>query len=951
MTYQLQETTLYQEFGNFIARKLGGNAAPLPKIAGTRKTPDILWSTGQYQIIFEEKIGEGLTSLPNAIAQAADYKSEAGADGYAVFIYPPIVRQYIKDSSDIPVIVETVPFMFYCQAPFLHDYIESVTLPELTVLLQKKLREPTRAPAIGLVVRALGDTVRALSQLFKRKKGLTQAVINEVVGNFELFSILAEAKEVEDEEELQRLESAAAELACYVLVNQLLLYRLLTEPLGLPKFPGITTIDELVDHFEQVRQIDYRAIYNIRVAEKFHASIVPEVNKVLQTINLLEPELVPHDLLGRVFHELLPFETRKQLGAFYTKPVAAEILAQIGIRGSKRRVLDPSCGSGTLLVAAYHRLRELHADIIHRDLVEELLNGVDIMPFAAHMTALNLTLQAVKERTNEIRVGVGNALDLGPEAPVRNLRSWTRARVLFEDRAKGVDIDSGESVPEFMLPKEVDAVIMNPPFTRKQRLKGDMWGKQKSFFTNAQHYWAYFLSLANSILRQEGSIAAVLPRDCVRGEYSAEVRNWLLNSAGYSLEYIVKSLAEVAFSEHAAFRDYLLVLKKGHIDHCGVVYLKKSLNAMTLDSARDIGRKIASVPRSIPSEDDDFSVHWVPQRQVKGSADDLWPLVAFSSPRNAEIVLRFTEQFVKTHPSVVKLRELPKGLITRIVEGWKIRPLMSRDALFLVRPLHKRRAGPKSLLVEDETNSHVHVRIPFPVEKGAKESDALAIPLSHLVPALRTHSYFPSMKLGQNCDYFTASPYKEFSCIFCFYTEDSIDFEQLRASVDRRLARLLVPRRLNISAPGVSLVAFWEPRLVMAPDTIHCIHTTSEQWERAFCVWLNSVVGVTDLLVRRTETEGSYCNIEQKELPYFHAPVPNTALTANLDSIFFKVCETHFPSLLTQFTERFPARVEMDTEVLRAMGYSEGEAKAIIDELYPVIADELTQMKQAMSGR
>jgi len=41
----------------------------------------------------------------------------------------------------------------------------------------------------------------------------------------------------------------------------------------------------------------------------------------------------------------------------------------------------------------------------------------------------------------------------------------------------------------------------------------------------------------------------------------------------------------------------------------------------------------------------------------------------------------------------------------------------------------------------------------------------------------------------------------------------------------------------------------------------------------------------------------------------------------------------------------------MDMAVLQAMGYSEGEAKAIIDELYPIIADELTQMKEAMSGR
>ena len=41
----------------------------------------------------------------------------------------------------------------------------------------------------------------------------------------------------------------------------------------------------------------------------------------------------------------------------------------------------------------------------------------------------------------------------------------------------------------------------------------------------------------------------------------------------------------------------------------------------------------------------------------------------------------------------------------------------------------------------------------------------------------------------------------------------------------------------------------------------------------------------------------------------------------------------------------------MDPEVRNTMGYSEGEAKTVISELYPIIADELTQMKTAMSGR
>jgi 23S rRNA G2445 N2-methylase RlmL len=112
--------------------------------------------------------------------------------------------------------------------------------------------------------------------------------------------------------------------------------------------------------------------------------------------------------LLRFFHDLIPFEVRKILAAFYTHPVAAEILADLTVGSWDEIVLDPACGSGTLLVSAYKRkmslYQKLHGfkdlDAIHKKFLENDLTGIDIMPFAAHITTLNLATQDIEQETN-----------------------------------------------------------------------------------------------------------------------------------------------------------------------------------------------------------------------------------------------------------------------------------------------------------------------------------------------------------------------------------------------------------------------------------------------------------------------------------------------------------------------------------------------------------------------
>ncbi len=110
------------------------------------------------------------------------------------------------------------------------------------------------------------------------------------------------------------------------------------------------------------------------------------------------------DLLRGLYQEVVPAELRKSLGEFFTprylaeRVIAkAEDLAQLPT-SHQPRILDPSCGSGTFLVAAMRRglarlvALDLADDVEALETLVDSVVGFDINPVAPIMTKVNLLL-------------------------------------------------------------------------------------------------------------------------------------------------------------------------------------------------------------------------------------------------------------------------------------------------------------------------------------------------------------------------------------------------------------------------------------------------------------------------------------------------------------------------------------------------------------------------------
>ena len=93
-------------------------------------------------------------------------------------------------------------------------------------------------------------------------------------------------------------------------------------------------------------------------------------------------------------------------------------MASLAIERWDDKVLDPACGSGTLLAEAYQaKLRKakeqgvnIPEDELHKLFLEKHIVGIDIMQFAKELTTINLALQNPFVKA-EPRVFVGDGIE------------------------------------------------------------------------------------------------------------------------------------------------------------------------------------------------------------------------------------------------------------------------------------------------------------------------------------------------------------------------------------------------------------------------------------------------------------------------------------------------------------------------------------------------------------
>ncbi len=268
------------------------------------------------------------------------------------------------------------------------------------------------------------------------------------------------------------------------------------------------------------------------------------------------------------------------------------------------RIIDPACGTGTLLMACLQTIKahvaesqemtETERNALHKRIVEDMLCGLDINQHGIQLAACNMTLGAPTvdyDRMNLVTMPHGPQGDGSPKAG--SLEILTAAQDAHDlsvftspgRSLEGLDAAQVSESEEIRFPlDDLDGVIMNAPFTDNKK-RGRKFGK--AALREMQHHEldirdrlaerdpeaaavittnsvsTFFTPLADRLIKPEkGFLAKVLPVTACIGASGVAERRYLAER--FHIERIVTTHdpRKIAFSENTSIHESLLICRR-----------------------------------------------------------------------------------------------------------------------------------------------------------------------------------------------------------------------------------------------------------------------------------------------------------------------------------------------------------------------------------------------------
>lgn len=196
-----------------------------------------------------------------------------------------------------------------------------------------------------------------------------------------------------------------------------------------------------------LRQVDFSVLFEDFAPKLYRALRDPTVRASLlryaeslvtpgrRVVEFARDRIDAPTLIDSLIPALYPGSTHDQSGKVQTDPDLATILARLTFGGPLGSVLDPCCGDGVLMAAAYDYLSETRGN------AQEVLASVG-----------GIEADAVAARIAEVRLALKQPATLEPIPPINVIR--------------------GDLFANAGVVRQAEAILMNPPFLRYEEQQG-----------------------------------------------------------------------------------------------------------------------------------------------------------------------------------------------------------------------------------------------------------------------------------------------------------------------------------------------------------------------------------------------------------------------------------------------------------------------------------------------
>ncbi len=602
-----------------------------------------------------------------------------------------------------------------------------------------------------------------------------------------------------------------------------------------------------------------------------------------------------HDLLGRIFHKVL--ESARHDGSYYTTTAAATFLANLAIRQedcdwsdadamARIRITDPACGTGTLLMAAGERIRDLSVaareDRVSRALIERVLTGYDVNMTATHLAATTLGLLSPTTAFRDMKIGRALLGVFEGKAYIGSLEFLSQEG-LSQIQPWPTGVEQLETAEEITEAEPADLVIMNPPFTRDS-LRYDQFppdeeemlkNREKEIFQSLEsgihrsHSGGGFLHLAEYIAKPDSAtVAVVLPVSGATNYSTRLVRMYLARK--FHIEVMVTSHdpKRVYFSENTDIGEMLVVFRR-----------------------------------------------WSGQ----GEKPPTRVINLYENPATPAEAISVSQDIINNNPIKGTLQEWPRQ---RIAEGnWGAVQFLSP---YLCESFHKLRNGEMF-----ETRGLGAFAKIGPAGQGIRGAfDRVEVPDKEAMRALWFHKTNVTQKmLAETDSYIRPKPGKK--------KQASNLWVQRGKLMLVTHARLNTVRCFSVRLNEAALGSLWVPCKFTADiRDVDLKRIHEEMLEKATCVYLNSTIGVLAILGDRRNKIPSYPHFSMADLKMI--PVPDFDV---LDEQQLRHLVAAFDAM--QDSQLLPLQQSIDCSTRRALDEAVISALNVRPDIVTTIRREL----------
>mgnify|MGYP002712929448 CR=1 FL=1 len=327
--------------------------------------------------------------------------------------------------------------------------------------------------------------------------------------------------------------------------------------------------NSLSNNFARIIQLDFKQIFENHpnqdqriFPENFNATIQGYFVSLITCFNSYSNNAVadnhsPSYVFNLLTSKIYQREEMHKKGKVMSDDELALLLATLTIDSENSSVIDPCCGDGALLDAAYDRLNLLTLNTNNQKSHNDLLNqveGIEIDPFLSQLAAFRLLSKNLSQvnNTTEANIDTGN---------------------MFSVLRQG----------------NYDALVMNPPFLRNDNPDAPITTAQKGVMNSAisnsgvnnfvsaakqPNLYFYFLNYSWHYLKPNGKAGIILMSKFLNNEDGKHIKQFMLDKIEAIISYPRKYFKDFVVTT------VVVLLKKG--DNSGNVSFVRVSDENTL---------------------------------------------------------------------------------------------------------------------------------------------------------------------------------------------------------------------------------------------------------------------------------------------------------------------------------------------------------------------------------